>query len=95
MNFRRKGEPSNGLGKQVRKIWNRYLAGDFRLGLFSSVNDMWLMLNQAPFKAFLGAIYIKTLPVLPCCIVQEPPDMACNIRVLDFDMAGFNSELVA
>src|SRR5262245_42177990 len=90
VNLRRLREFSNGLWQQISIIRHGHLFGDFRLGLFGSVDDVRLVLGERPLKALLGAVDVEALAVLPGHVIQESPNMCTYIRLSQLDVAAFD-----
>lgn len=85
----------NGLGKEVGVVGDCDLLGDFGLGALGHVHDAGLVLDEGPFEAFLGAVYVDALAVLAGDVVEEAPDVGGKIAVLELDVTGLDGELVA
>ncbi len=89
------GEFLNGLGEKVGVIGDCDLLGDFGLGALGHVHDAGLVLHEGPLEALLGAVYVDTLAILSCDVVEEAPDVGGEVAVLELDVAGLDGELVA
>src|SRR5262245_6217795 len=75
------------LRQEMCEVGDCHLFGNLWLGLFGGVNNVWFVLDERPFEAFLRAIDVKTLAVLPGRVVQEPPDVSDDIGVQELDVA--------
>ena len=95
MDFCRLSESTDGFRQQMSKVRDRDFFRNLRLRLLRRMNHMWLVFDQCPFETFLCAVHIETFTVLPRYVIQTSPDMRRQIRVPDFNVAGFHSELVA
>ena len=67
-------------------LWFRFLG---------SVDNVWLVFHECPFKTLLRPIHVKAFPVLSCDIVKKSPYVRGQIAVFDFDMASFDRERVS
>ena len=80
-------EFANGFWQQVRVISHFDLAGNLMFRQLRSVQNMWLALDQRPFKTLICTIDVEALAVLASRIEQEPPNMSRDVAVFDLDVA--------
>ena len=62
----------------------------YPLGYFPRVDHAGLVLDEGPFEGFLGAVDIKTFPVLPGCIEERAGNLGRQVGILVFDVASLD-----
>lgn len=89
------GELADRLGEEMSEIGDGDLFGDFGFGFLCGVEDVGFVFDEGPLETFLRAVDIEAFAVLSGGVVEESPDVAGDIGVLDMDVAGLDGELVA
>src|SRR5262249_34494674 len=82
------------LWQQVGVVRHLHARWDLVLRLLRRVQDVLLAFNERPLEALLRAIDVKAFAVLSSRVVQETPDVAGDVGVLDLDVAGLDGEWV-
>ncbi len=90
----RAGELADFGGEKVGVVGDFDFGWNLVFGFLGGVNDVWLVLDQAPFEALLRSVDIKTFAILPSRIEKESPDVSRDVGILDLDMTRFDGESI-